>query len=209
MSSVRVLPIKAAGEGIVIVKSGKVMLADENDFVAPQTMVLVDEGDRQIGVCEKLQTHRRGLLHRAFSVIIKNDAGQILLQQRAAGKYHSPGLWANACCGHPGVGEEVGVAAQRRLAEEMGFDCELYPVRQHSYCADVGGGLTENEFVHVFFGRFNGPIAPNPAEAADYRWWDPNALLADVAAAPNRYSAWFRDYLHHFGKEIIAWAPGL
>ncbi len=182
-------------------------LADVNDLAGPQVMVLVDENDRQTGLCEKLETHRRGLLHRAFSVIIKNNAGQILLQQRAAGKYHSPGLWANACCGHPGAGEDVAEAAQQRLAEEMGFTCELHRVRRHSYCADVGGGLTENEFVHVFFGRFDGPVAANPAEAADYRWWTPDDLLADVAAGPNRYSAWFRDYLHHFGKEIIAWEP--
>ncbi len=196
------------GEGIAIVNTGKVVLAEEKDAAAPQTMVLVDAADQQIGLCEKLETHRRGLLHRAFSVIVKNAAGQILLQQRAAGKYHSPGLWANACCGHPGAGEDVGEAARRRLGEEMGFACDLYPVRQHSYCADVGGGLTENELVHVFFGRFNGPVLPNPDEAADYHWWAPDALLADVAAAPGRYSAWFRDYLHHFGKEIIAWTPG-
>ena len=188
-------------------KTGKVILAGENDPARPQTMVLVDAADQQTGVCEKLETHRRGLRHRAFSVIIKNAAGHILLQQRAAEKYHSPGLWANACCGHPGAGEDVRAAAQRRLTEEMGFVCDIYPVRQHSYCADVGGGLTENEFVHVFFGRFEGAVAPNPAEAADYRWWTPDALLADVAADPNRCSAWIRDYLHHFGNEIIAWAP--
>ena len=188
--------------------TGRASLADENDVAPPQAMVLVDENDRQTGVCEKLETHRRGLLHRAFSVIVKNDGGQILLQQRAAGKYHSPGLWANACCGHPGAGEDVSAAAQRRLGEEMGFACELYPGRQHIYCADVGGGLTENEYVHVFFGRFNGAVVPNSAEAADYQWWDADPLLADVAASPDHYSAWFRDYLHHFGEEITAWAPG-
>jgi len=173
----------------------------------PQALVLVDDADRQTGICEKLETHRRGLLHRAFSVIIKNHAGQILMQQRAAGKYHSPGLWANACCGHPGVGEDVGEAALRRLGEEMGFACRLYPVRQHSYCANVGGGLTENEFVHVFFGCFDGPVLPNPAEAAAYRWQDGNTILAETRARPDHYSAWLHDYLRHFGDEIIAWAP--
>jgi isopentenyl-diphosphate delta-isomerase len=175
--------------------------------VTRQAIVLVDEHDNQVGLCEKLEAHRQGLLHRAFSVIIKNDAGQILLQQRAAGKYHSPGLWANACCGHPGEGDDVGRAARRRLGEEMGFETDLYPGRQHSYRADVGGGLIENEFVHVFFGCFNGAIMANADEAADYRWLDADALLAEVAADPESYSTWFRDYLFHFGDEIIAWKP--
>ncbi|MDP6688836.1 MAG: isopentenyl-diphosphate Delta-isomerase [Alphaproteobacteria bacterium] len=177
----------------------------DKDGVPLKVIVLVDEHDRQVGLCGKLETHRQGLLHRAFSVIIKNDAGQILLQQRAAGKYHSPGLWANACCGHPGDGDDTGQAARRRLGEEMGFETDLYPGWRHSYRADVGGGLIENEFVHVFFGRFNGTIVPDAAEAAAYRWLDPDALLADVAANPDSYSAWFRDYLQHFGDEIIAW----
>ena len=175
--------------------------------VTRQAIVLVDEHDNQVGLCEKLEAHRQGLLHRAFSVIIKNDAGQILLQQRAAGKYHSPGLWANACCGHPGEGDDVGRAARRRLGEEMGFETDLYPGRQHSYRADGGGGLIENEFVHVFFGCFNGAIMANADEAADYRWLDADALRAEVAADPESYSTWFRDYLFHFGDEIIAWKP--
>ncbi len=184
--------------------NGEANHIDENG-VSLKVIVLVDEQDRQVGLCEKLEAHRQGLLHRAFSVIIKNDAGQILLQRRAAGKYHSPGLWANACCGHPGEGDDAGEAARRRLGEEMGFETDLHPGRRHSYCADVGGGLIENEFVHVFFGRYNGDIVPNAAEASAYRWLDPDALLADVAADPHSYSEWFRDYLHHFGDEIVAW----
>ena len=183
-------------------------MADAKPRATSQVMVLVDENDRQTGLCEKMETHRRGLLHRAFSVIIKNAAGKILMQQRAAEKYHSPGLWTNTTCGHPGAGDDIGQAARRRLGEEMGFTCELYPGRQHIYRADVGGGLIENELVHVFFGCFDGPVVPNAAEAADYSWWGADALLADVAAGPERYSAWFCDYLHHFGEEITAWAPG-
>jgi|APSaa5957512535_1039671.scaffolds.fasta_scaffold03896_7 isopentenyl-diphosphate delta-isomerase len=179
---------------------------DENGLPVP-IIVLVDEHDRQVGLCEKLEAHRQGLLHRAFSVIIKNAAGQILLQKRAAGKYHSPGRWANACCGHPGEGDDVMTAAARRLDEEMGFTCALVPGRRHSYCADVGGGLIENEYVHVFFGRFDGRVIPNPGEASNYVWADGDGLQAMVAANPDRYSAWFRDYLEKFGDEIIAWKP--
>jgi len=183
--------------------TGEVIVAGENG-VALQTMVLVDENDRQIGLCEKMEAHRRGLLHRAFSVIIKNDAGQILMQRRAAGKYHSPGLWANACCGHPGEGDDVGAAARRRLGEEMGFECELHLARRHSYRADVGAGLIEHEFVHVFFGRFNGTITPNAREVAAYRWLEPDALLAEVASQPETFGTWIRDYLVHFGDKIIS-----
>ena len=186
--------------------AGEVIVSDEHG-VPFQVMVLVDEHDQQVGLCEKLEAHRQGLLHRAFSVIIKNDAGQILLQQRAACKYHSPGLWANTCCGHPGEDDDVRAAAGRRLDEEMGFTCDLYPARQHSYRADVGNGLVEHELVHVYVGNFNGAITPNPAEAKAYRWLDPDALMAEVAASPTNFSAWMRDYLRHFADEIIAWTP--
>jgi isopentenyl-diphosphate delta-isomerase len=184
----------------------EVIVADENG-VPLQVIVLVDEADRQVGYCEKQEAHRQGLLHRAFSVIVKNDAGQILLQQRAAGKYHSPGLWSNTCCGHPRADEVVAVAARRRLDEEMGFECDLHPARSHSYRADVGGGLIENEFVHVFFGRFKGTVTPNPLEVAAYRWFAPDALVAEVAARPEEFSTWIRDYLRHFGDEIVSWSP--
>jgi len=185
----------------------EVNAADDN--MAPQlNIVLVDEHDRQVGLCEKLEAHRRGLLHRAFSVFIKNDAGQILLQRRATGKYHSPGLWANSCCSHPGEDDDVCAAARRRLGEEMGFECDLIPTRRHCYRAEVGNGLIENEFVHVFFGCFNGAVRPNAVEASAYRWLDPQALVAEVAAAPESFSIWMRDYLAHFGDEIASWAPG-
>jgi len=183
-----------------------VIMADEHG-VPLQTIVLVDQQDRQVGLCEKLEAHRQGLLHRAFSVFIKNDSGQILLQQRAAGKYHSPGLWANTTCGHPGEGDDVAAAARRRLGEEMGFQCDLFSTRRHSYRADVGSGLIEHEFVHVFFGLYNGTVRPFAAEAAAYRWVNPSALAQEVAAAPETFSAWIRDYLLNFGDEIAAWAP--
>lgn len=172
----------------------------DQDFV-----ILVDESDREIGTCEKLEAHRRGLRHRAFSVILKDGEGRILVQQRAAGKYHSANLWANACCGHPRAGEAVGAAARRRLGEELGIDCDLVWKRHHSYCQPVGAALTENEFVHVFFGTFAGEVAFNEEEVATVCWLAPDDLLADVAKEPHRHAPWWRDYLEHFGGEISQW----
>jgi isopentenyl-diphosphate delta-isomerase len=175
-------------------------MSGDQEFV-----ILVDESDREIGQCEKLEAHRRGLRHRAFSVIVKDREGRILVQQRAAGKYHSPNLWANACCGHPRAGEEVGAAARRRLGEELGIDCDLVWKRHHSYCQPVGDELTENEFVHVFFGTFAGEMALNEDEVAAIRWLALEDLLADVEQGPDRHAVWWRNYLEHFGGEISQW----
>ncbi len=168
-------------------------------------LVLVDADDVAIGTCGKLETHRRGLRHRAFSVFVKDRQGRLLLQQRAAGKYHSPGLWGNTCCGHPGPGEEVDQAARRRLAEEMGFDCELRAVGRHAYRAEVGGDLVEDEVVHLFIGRHDGDILPNPDEVAEYIWLTPAELSAEVVRDRGRYAAWLLDYLDHLSEEIAAW----
>lgn len=169
-------------------------------------LVLVDGDDVEVGTCGKLETHRRGLRHRAFSVFIKDGRGRLLLQRRAAGKYHSAGLWANTCCGHPGSGEEVARAARRRLGEEMGFDCELRAVGRHAYRADVGGDLVEDEVVHLFVGRYDGAIQPNPDEVAEYAWLTEAELKADVVRDRGRYAAWMLDYLEHLGDEIAAWS---
>ncbi|MDP6346064.1 MAG: isopentenyl-diphosphate Delta-isomerase [Alphaproteobacteria bacterium] len=177
------------------------------DAPAEEMIVLVDEHDGEVGVCGKMETHRRSLRHRAFSVIVKNAAGEVLIQRRADGKYHSPGLWANACCGHPRVGEAVDLAASRRLREELGFGCELHATRSHSYCVDVGGDMIENEFVHVFFGLFDGTVLPNADEVSAYRWLAPEVLLADADNNPGRYAPWFRDYLAVFGDQIASWRP--
>jgi isopentenyl-diphosphate delta-isomerase len=158
-------------------------------------MVLVDADDRETGVLEKLETHRRGLLHRAFSVIIWDAEGRQLLQKRATAKYHSGGLWTNACCGHPRPGEPVGQAAARRLEEEMGFVCPLAPLGTISYRADLDGGMTEHEIVHVFRGIHGGIIAPNPLEADGYQWCFLDDVQRDAAADPGRFSVWFRAYV--------------
>jgi isopentenyl-diphosphate delta-isomerase len=158
---------------------------------ATETVVLVDADDREVGVAPKLDAHRAGALHRAFSVFVLNAAGEVLLQRRADEKYHSGGLWTNTCCGHPRPGEPVAAAARRRLREEMGFDCALAPAGRFVYRADVGGGLTEHEFDHVFVGRHDAPPVPDAAEASGWRWQSPASALAEAEAHPERFTPWF------------------
>lgn len=152
--------------------------------------ILVDESDIQIGTEEKIKTHEKGLLHRAFSVFVFNAAGELLLQQRALTKYHSGGLWTNTCCSHPRPGEETLAAAHRRLKEEMGFDCPLEEVFTFRYIAPFGNGLTENEYDHVLFGAWEGEFQPNPDEVAATRWVNLNALKEELGQRPEEYSAW-------------------
>ena len=169
-------------------------------------VILVDAADRDCGTLDKLEAHRRGLLHRALSVIVVSDDGHLLLQRRAAGKYHSGGLWTNTCCSHPRPGEAVSVAARRRLTEEMGFACPLTPLFTVLYRADVSNGLIENELVHVFGGLYQGAPAPDTAEVADWRWASLAEIRGDIATHPERYSVWFRKYLNEFSREIGALA---
>jgi isopentenyl-diphosphate Delta-isomerase len=152
-------------------------------------VVLVDAADRALGLAEKLDAHRTGALHRAFSVFVFDPAGRTLLQRRALGKYHSGGLWSNACCSHQG---KEGDLAQARawLREEMGLDCALAAVDRTLYRAEVGDGLVEHEMDHVLCGVSAGTPAPNPAEVMDWQWMTWDALAADVAHHPERYSAW-------------------
>lgn len=164
-----------------------------NDAI--EQVILVDQADRPLGVADKLLAHQQGQLHRAFSVLIHDGAGNVLLQRRAPGKYHSGGLWTNACCGHPRPGEPTDAAATRRLAEEMGFACELRPLRQLVYRADVGSDLTEHEYVHVFGGCWTGAVNPDPEEADSYAWRPLSGLHSEVTAKPEQFTAWFRIYL--------------
>lgn len=159
--------------------------------MSEERVILVDEGDVELGTAEKLRAHAEGALHRAFSVVVFSAAGEMLLQCRAAGKYHSAGLWSNACCGHPRPGEDVHQAARRRLAEEMGIDCELEPLFHLRYRAEFAGGLAENEYDHVFAARCHLPPRPDPAEVQAWRWVAMDDLRRDVARAPERYTAWF------------------
>ena len=154
--------------------------------------MLVDANDAQLGSEAKLPAHQLGLLHRAFSVFLFDPRGRLLLQRRAAGKYHSGGLWTNTCCSHPRPGEAVAAAARRRLRQEMGIDCPLEPAFQFVYCAALDHGLTEHEYDHVLVGRFQGEPAPDPAEVDDWRWAAAGEVLRELEAAPERFTVWFR-----------------
>jgi isopentenyl-diphosphate delta-isomerase len=169
-----------------------------------EQIVLVDSEDRETGVAPKLDAHRQGLRHRAISVCVLDRAGRMLLQRRAEGKYHSGGLWTNACCTHPRVGETVEAAARRRLKEEMGVDCELqFALRTH-YRADVGNGLVEDEIVHLFVGVYDGAATPDPAEVAAFDWVSQSELRARIAANPERYTYWFRHYMRHYADRMFS-----
>lgn len=161
-------------------------------------VVLVDADDRPVGRAGKLAAHRRNLRHRAISVLVFDDAGRMLLQRRSLVKYHSPSLWSNACCTHPRPGEDPVAAAGRRLREEMGISPPLSFAGLFAYEAQVGPGLWENEVVHVFTGRHDegheGRPHPDPDEVEAFAWHEVDALRDDIAAAPARYTAWFRLY---------------
>lgn len=160
-----------------------------------ESVILIDESDREIGSAEKLDAHRKGLLHRAFSVVVFDGAGRLLLQKRAHAKYHSGGLWTNTCCGHPRPGEPVAAAAARRLNEEMGFTCPLAWLGVVSYRADVGNDLVEHEIVHIFRARYDGAVVPDPSEVEGYEWRELARIRRDVAASPDQFTAWFRRYV--------------
>jgi isopentenyl-diphosphate Delta-isomerase len=155
-------------------------------------VVLVNEKDEPLGQMEKMDAHRQGLLHRAFSIFIFNSEGKMLLQQRAAGKYHGAYLWTNACCSHPFPGEEVHDAALRRLNEELGFQTEIEKIFDFIYIAPVENDLIEHEFDHVFTGIFNGTFVPNPEEVMDHKYLDLAAIRAEMKTHPERFTAWFR-----------------
>jgi isopentenyl-diphosphate Delta-isomerase len=157
-----------------------------------EQVVLVDEHDVELGVAPKLDVHVDGRLHRAFSVFVFDSGGRMLLQRRADGKYHSPGLWSNAACGHPRPGEPTDAAARRRLREEMGLECALEPRMTMRYRAEVGAGLVEHELDHVYVATWDDRPVPHPDEVSEWRWMAPGDLRADVAAAPERYTPWFR-----------------
>lgn len=157
-----------------------------------ENVVLVDEQDREVGIMEKLEAHRKGVLHRAISVFVFNPAGDLILQQRALHKYHGGGLWTNTCCSHPYPGEAPADAARRRLRQEMGIDAEIKYSHCFIYQADVGNGLWEHELDHVFTCTFDGMPALNPEEAMAWRYISMDALRQEVNLRPTEFSAWLR-----------------
>ena len=154
-------------------------------------VILVDADDRETGTREKLEAHRRGELHRAFSIFLFNASGETLIQKRAASKYHTPGVWTNACDGHPRPGETIVAAAERRLLEELGISCPLREVFSFTYHAELDRDLIEHEYDHVLVGRFEGGPLPNPAEYDDWQWNDRGTLDKHIHAHPAAYAPWF------------------
>lgn len=157
-----------------------------------QEVILVNEQDMPIGTMEKMAAHEQALLHRAFSVFIFNSYGLMLLQQRAMGKYHSPGLWTNTCCSHPFPNEETEKAALRRLQEELGFTTALTKAFHFTYKANFDNGLTEHEFDHVFVGKYDGDIAINPEEVKEIAWKSLQEINEELISTPFQYTEWFK-----------------
>lgn len=167
-------------------------------------VVLVDQDDQKLGLMEKQQAHVAGLLHRAFSVFVFNSNGELMIQQRAASKYHSPTLWTNTCCSHPRDNETYEQAAHRRLKEEMGFDCDLEFKFSFIYKAHLDNDLTEHELDHVFIGTYNDEPKLNPEEVMAYRWVDLMDLKKDIEKNPQNYTAWFKIIFEHYVSYIEA-----
>lgn len=157
-----------------------------------EEVILVDEFDNATGVMEKMEAHEKGLLHRAFSVFIFNDNGELLLQQRALNKYHSAGLWTNTCCSHPRPTETTLEAAQRRLKEEMGLHSNLTHKTHFIYKTTFANALTEHEFDHVFFGKTTEMPKINTAEVADFKWLSPANIKKEIITEPDKFTSWFK-----------------
>lgn len=157
-----------------------------------EQVVLVDELDNPIGTMEKMEAHEKALLHRAFSVFIFNNDGEMLIQQRALSKYHSGGLWTNSCCSHPRPNEKTLAAANRRLKEEMGFETDLIKAFDFIYKAPFLNGLTEYEFDHVFIGYYDGIVKADPEEVANFKYVSFQKMEQLLINDPSAYTEWFK-----------------
>ena len=160
--------------------------------MAKERVILVNEKDEQIGLMEKIEAHEKALLHRAFSVFVFNDKNELMLQQRAHSKYHSPGLWTNTCCSHQREGESNVQAGMRRLQEEMGFTTSLKDTISFIYKAPFDNGLTEHEFDHILVGSYNEEPHVNPEEVAHWKWMSLADVEQDMEQNPNIYTEWFK-----------------
>jgi len=169
-----------------------------------ELVVLVNENDVPIGLMPKLEAHEKAVLHRAFSVFVLNDKNELMLQQRAAHKYHSPLLWTNTCCSHQRENETNIEAGNRRLFEEMGFTTELKELFSFIYKAPFDNGLTEHELDHVMIGYYNGEPKINPEEVEAWKWLDIDEVRKDMEENPENYTAWFKiifDEFYHYFEE--------
>tara|TARA_B110001452_G_scaffold255524_1_gene248061 strand:- start:393 stop:911 length:519 start_codon:yes stop_codon:yes gene_type:complete len=165
-------------------------------------VILVDNNDNKIGLMPKLEAHEKGILHRAFSVFIFNNDGELMLQRRALTKYHSPGLWTNTCCSHQRDGETNIISGKRRLNEEMGFDTELFEKTSFIYKAKFDNGLTEHEFDHVLVGSYNHSPIINSIEVDSWKWMSMENVKKDIKDHPDNYTAWFKIIFKKYYKYI-------
>ncbi len=157
-----------------------------------EQVILVDSRDRELGVMEKNEAHRLGVLHRAFSIFVFNSKGELLIHRRALGKYHSSRLWTNTCCSHPRPNEKSDEAATRRLKEEMGMDTKLKEIFSFIYKADLGNGIFEHECDHVFLGRSDENPQPDPGEVMEWKWISIESLTHEIDTHPNDFTIWFQ-----------------
>lgn len=167
-----------------------------------ERVILVNENDEQIGLMPKLEAHQKAVLHRAFSVFILNRNGELMLQQRATHKYHSPSLWTNTCCSHQREGETNLEAGKRRLFEEMGFDCELKEIFSFIYKAPFDNGLTEHELDHVMIGEYENDPNINKEEVNSFKWMTLEAVKEDMQLKPAIYTEWFKIIFEKFYNHL-------
>ena len=167
-----------------------------------EKVVLVNEKDEVVGSMEKIEAHEKALLHRAFSVFVINKNNELMLQRRALGKYHSPGLWTNTCCSHPRVNETYENGAHRRLVEEMGFDCDLKDLFSFIYKAPFDNGLTEHELDHVFVGYCETEPVINTDEVDSWKWIAMDELKKDIKDNPDNYTVWFKIIFEKFAEHF-------
>lgn len=169
-------------------------------------VILVNEKDEWQGTMEKMQAHKEGALHRAFSVFVLNEKNEMLLQRRALHKYHSPGLWSNTCCSHPMPGESTMAAAHRRLQEEMGFDCRLVAAFDFRYCSPVGNDLIENEYDHIYIGTHSNAININTEEVSEYVYMPLAEVTEKIKLEPDTFTTWFRlvmpRFINHLEQDL-------
>lgn len=170
--------------------------------MAEEKVIIVNENDEQIGLMPKLEAHKKAVLHRAFSVFIVNRKGELMLQQRAAHKYHSPLLWTNTCCSHQREGETNLEAGKRRLYEEMGFDCDLKELFSFIYKAPFDNGLTEHEFDHVMIGEYENDPILNKEEVHSFKWMTFEAVKNDIESKPEIYTEWFKIIFEKFYNHL-------
>jgi isopentenyl-diphosphate delta-isomerase len=174
--------------------------------VVEEKVILVDTNDNPIGLMNKLEAHEKALLHRAFSVFILNDKKELMLQQRAHHKYHSPLLWTNTCCSHQRENETNIQAGTRRLREEMGFETELQEMFHFIYKAPFDNGLTEHELDHVMIGNYNDVPMINDDEVESWKWMKIEDIKNDMIVNPDIYTVWFKiifeEFYHHFDENL-------